>query len=71
MPLPIPEDLNNQVELLSARTGRSVQQFYTEATEEHVKDLEDEVLAERAFARYEASSKRTTPASEVWEQLGI
>jgi RHH-type rel operon transcriptional repressor/antitoxin RelB len=65
-----PED-EARLEQLAANTGRSKTFYVREAIHEHLDDLEERYWADRVIREWEASDKKTRPASELWTELGV
>jgi len=73
MPISIrlPEDIEDRLNELAARTGRSKTFYATEAILEHLDDLEDLYLAEQALIEVRAGRSETTPLEEVMRRYGM
>jgi RHH-type transcriptional regulator, rel operon repressor / antitoxin RelB len=56
---------------LVARTGRTPESHIEEALKEHLEDLEDIDLAERALERRARGESRTYSLEEVGRELGL
>lgn len=73
MPLSIrltPEE-EARLDALAARTGRSKTFYVRQAIETHLNDLEEQYWADGAIRDWEASGKRSRPARELWNELGV
>lgn len=67
----LPPDIEGRLEALAKRTGRSPSDFVEEAVLEHLDDLEDVHLAERAVAEIRAGRQSTSTLEEVERELGL
>ncbi|MFZ0206472.1 MAG: ribbon-helix-helix protein, CopG family [Roseiarcus sp.] len=56
---------------LAARTGRTPESHIEEALKEHLEDLEDIDLAERALERRARGESRTYSLEEVGREIGL
>lgn len=63
----IPPDIEERLEILAKRTGRTKTFYARAAILEHLEDLEDTYLAERRLAR----PVKTHSAGEVKRELGL
>lgn len=73
MPLSIrltPEE-EARLDALAARTGRSKTFYVRQAIEAHLDELEERYWADEAVREWEASGKRSRPARELWDELGV
>ena len=68
--LRLPPDIEERLEALAKRTGRSKSFYAREAILEHLEDLEDLDLAEDALAEHYASGGTTISMEEVLERYG-
>lgn len=68
--LRLPPDIEERLEALAKRTGRSKSFYAREAILEHLEDLEDLYLAENALAEHYASGGTTISMEEVLERYG-
>jgi RHH-type rel operon transcriptional repressor/antitoxin RelB len=66
----LPEDIEQRLEELARRTGRSKSFYVREAVLEHLETLEDTYLAEQALDEHYASGGRTLPMKEVLARYG-
>jgi RHH-type rel operon transcriptional repressor/antitoxin RelB len=66
----LPEDIEQRLEELCRRTGRSKSFYVREAVLEHLEDLEDTYLAEQALDEHYASGGRTLSMKEVLARYG-
>jgi RHH-type rel operon transcriptional repressor/antitoxin RelB len=67
----LPPDIESRLEILAKQTGRSLSEFVEEAVVEHLDDLEDLHLAERALADIRAGRAGTVTLDEVERELGL
>lgn len=73
MPLSVrltPEE-EARLDALAARTGRSKTFYVRQAIEAHLDDLEEQYWADAVIRDWESSDRRTHPASELWDELGV
>ena len=68
--LRLPPDIEERLEALAKRTGRSKSFYAREAILEHLEDLEDLYLVEDALAEHYASGGTTISMEEVLERYG-
>jgi RHH-type transcriptional regulator, rel operon repressor / antitoxin RelB len=68
--LRLPPEIEQRLEELARRTGRSKSFYAREAILEHLEDLEDTYLAEKAREEHYSSGGRTVPMEEVLERYG-
>ncbi|AMM14756.1 CopG family transcriptional regulator [Burkholderia sp. PAMC 28687] len=66
----LPEEIKARLETLAKRTGRSKTFYAREAILQHLDDLEDLYLAERAVKRIQAK-EQTAGLDEVEARLGL
>ena len=73
MPLSIrlPQDIEERLDDLAARTGRSKTFYVTEAIREHLGDMEDVYLAEQRLIDIQQGRSRTIPLEERMKQYGL
>ena len=69
--LRLPPDIEDRLEKLARRTGRTKTYYAREAILEHLDDLEDIHLAERRYAALIAGKSTTTSLDEVERALGL
>lgn len=65
------DDTYERLQAIAARTGKSADVHMLEAIEQHLEDLEDVYLAERAIARLRSGEARTYTLDEVERDLGL
>lgn len=68
--LRLPADIEQRLEELARKTGRSKSFHIREAIVEHLEDLEDTFLAEEAFAEHLQSGGRTVSMDELVARYG-
>jgi RHH-type rel operon transcriptional repressor/antitoxin RelB len=68
--LRLPPEIEERLEALAARTGRTKSFYAREAILEHLEDLEDLYLAEEARSEHFASGGATLSMEQVMEQYG-
>jgi len=64
----LPPEIEERLEKLAKRTGRSKTFYAREAILEHLEDLEDYYLAERRARAVAAGKERTIPLEEVMRE---
>lgn len=68
--LRLPREIDERLETLARRTGRTKSFYAREAILEHLEDLEDAYLAEEALAEHLSSGGRTISMEELLERYG-
>ena len=67
----LPLSIEKRLEKLARRTGRTKSYYVREAILEHLKDLEDLYLAERALERIRSGEERTIPLKDAIKRHGL
>jgi RHH-type transcriptional regulator, rel operon repressor / antitoxin RelB len=67
----LPQSVEKRLEKLARRTGRTKTFYVREAILEHLEDLEDTYLAERALERIRRGEERTIPLEDVVKRHGM
>jgi RHH-type transcriptional regulator, rel operon repressor / antitoxin RelB len=67
----LPQAIEKRLEKLSRRTGRTKTFYVREAILEHLEDLEDLYLAERALKRVQSGEDRTIPLKTILRRNGV
>jgi RHH-type transcriptional regulator, rel operon repressor / antitoxin RelB len=67
----LPASIEKRLEKLARRTGRTKSYYVREAILEHLDDLEDLYLAERALERVQRGEERTSPLTDVMKRHGL
>ncbi len=67
----LPQSIEKRLERLARRTGRTKTYYVREAILEHLEDLEDIFLAERAFERIRKGEERTIPLKNLMKRHGV
>jgi len=67
----LPDETYDRLQALATRTGRTATYYIREAIEQHLEDLEDIYLAERALEKLERGEMRTYSLEEVEKALGL
>lgn len=67
----LPESIEKRLEKLARRTGRTKTYYVREAILQHLEDLEDRYLAERALERVRRGEERTSPLKDVIKRHGV
>jgi RHH-type rel operon transcriptional repressor/antitoxin RelB len=60
-----------RLDALAARTGRSKTFYVRQAIEAHLDELEELYWADEAVREWEASGKKSRPAVQLWDELGV
>lgn len=68
--LRLPIEIEERLEALSRRTGRTKSFYAREAILEHLEDLEDSYLAEEALAEHVSSGRRAISTEELLARYG-
>jgi len=68
--LRLPPDIEERLDALARRTGRSKSFYAREAILEHLEDLEDTYLAQEALEEHFRSGGRTISTKELLERYG-
>jgi RHH-type rel operon transcriptional repressor/antitoxin RelB len=66
----LPQSIEKRLETLARRTGRTKTYYVREAILEHLEDIEDLYLAERALERVRNDEEKTIPLKEVIKRRG-
>ncbi len=61
----LPEDIENRLDTLARKTGRTKTYYAREAIIEHLADLEDVYLAEKEYEAVLSGKSRLTPLSDI------
>ena len=69
--LRLPEDLENRLDALAKKTGRTKSFYAREAIAEYIDDLEDLYLAQMRHALRERGKTVTLTLSDVEKSLGL
>jgi RHH-type rel operon transcriptional repressor/antitoxin RelB len=67
----LPQSIEKRLERLARRTGRTKTFYVREALQEHLEDLEDMYMAERALERIRTGEERTIPLKGVMKRHGL
>lgn len=67
----LPLSVEKRLEKLARRTGRTKTFYVREAILEHLEDLEDLYLAERALERIRSGQERTVPLKDAMKRHGL
>ncbi len=67
----IPEDLDNRLNTLARRTGRSKNSFVREALLHQLDDIEDYYLGMETLERIRKGEERVYSAAEARRELGL
>src|ERR1700688_768063 len=66
----LPQSIEKRLENLARRTGRTKTYYVREAILEHLENIEDLYLAERALERVRNVEEKTIPLKEVMKRRG-
>ena len=69
--LRLPEEIENRLDVLAKRTGRTKSFYAKEAILKHLEDLEDAYLAELAYVAFLESGEKSIPLEELEQRLGL
>jgi len=67
----LPESIEKRLEKLARRTGRTKTYYVREAILQHLEDIEDVYLAERALERIRSGKARTIPLKDAIKRHGM
>jgi RHH-type transcriptional regulator, rel operon repressor / antitoxin RelB len=67
----LPEKIEKRLEKLARRTGRTKTFYAREAILQHLAELEDLYLAEKALSRIRSGEQKTIPLKEVLKRNGL
>lgn len=67
----LPPSIEKRLEKLARRTGRTKTYYVREAILEHLDDIEDLYLAERALERVRRGEERTIPLKDAMKRHGL
>lgn len=67
----LPDETYERLHALAEQTGRTVTYYIREAIEEHLEDLEDIYLAEKALEDLRAGRDKTISLDEMSKRLGL
>jgi len=67
----LPEDIEERLEKLAKRTGRTKTFYATQAILEHLADLEDIYLAERRLEQLRSGRTRAISLSRILKRHGL
>ena len=67
----LPKEIEDRLEALAKRTGRTKTFYAKEAILEHLDDLEDVYLAEKELEDLRAGRSTTVPLKDVMKEYGL
>lgn len=67
----LPPELEQRLDSLAARTGRTKAFYLRQAIEEHLEDLEDYYLASEVADRVRRGEEKTYSADQIRRELGL
>ncbi len=71
LPVRLPKEIENRLDTLAEKTGRTKTYYVREAILKHLEDLEDIYLAEQTLAEIRAGKQKTIPIEELATKYGI
>jgi RHH-type rel operon transcriptional repressor/antitoxin RelB len=71
IPLRLPPEIEERLEALAQRTGRSASDYARDAIIDHLDDLEDIEIAERRLEALRRGETDTIPLAELLKQYGM
>lgn len=69
--LRLPEEIENRLDVLAKRTGRTKSFYARQAILAHLEDLEDAYLGESAYYAFQESGEKSIPLEELEKRLGL
>ncbi|HQL34225.1 MAG TPA: DUF6290 family protein [Treponemataceae bacterium] len=69
--LRLPAEIEARLDNLAKETGRTKTYYATQAILEYLEDLEDIYHAEKVIEELRSGKQKTTPANEVYKELGL
>ncbi|CAA2139290.1 hypothetical protein MBLL_01551 (plasmid) [Methylobacterium bullatum] len=69
--LRLPPDIEERLEALARRTGRSAHDHASDAILDHLENLEDLELAERRLEEHRRGESETIPLSDLMTRYGV
>ncbi len=69
--LTLPRDIDERLEALATRTGRSKSEHAIDAILEHLSDLEDAAVAEQRWSDLQEGRSTARPLAEVVKSYGL
>ena len=67
----LPEDIEKRLENLAVQTGRTKAFYVKQAVLNHLGDLEDYFMAEKASEDFRARGEKAIPLEEVMREYGL
>jgi RHH-type rel operon transcriptional repressor/antitoxin RelB len=67
----LPDNIEKRLGRLAKRTGRTKTYYAREAILQHLDDLEDVYLAEKALEEIRSGRSRTIPLEKIMDQYGL
>jgi RHH-type rel operon transcriptional repressor/antitoxin RelB len=67
----LPQSIEKCLDKLARRTGRTKTSYVREAILEHLEEIEDLYLAERALERIRRGEERTIPPKDAMKRHGL
>ena len=71
MAIRIPKEIEERLEQLAQKTGRTKTFYAREAIMEHIEDLEDYYLAAEVLARVRKGKEKTVPIETLIKRYGL
>lgn len=69
--LRLPAEIEERLDSLAKETGRTKTYYATQAILKYLEDLEDIYHAEKVIEEIRSGKQKTTPANEVYKELGL
>ncbi len=69
--LRLPAEIEARLDNLAKETGRTKTYYATQAILKYLEDLEDIYHAEKVIEELRSGKQKTTPANEVYKELGL
>lgn len=67
----LPKELEDRLADMAKKTGRTKTFYAKEAIINYLEDLEDSIIAEKAWNEFEKSGRKTIPFAEVLKRYGM
>ena len=64
-------DEEERLSELAHRTGRSKSFYIREAIREYLDEIEERYWADSVVKEYERTGKQSSPAGQLWDELGV
>ena len=67
----LPPEIEKQLASLAKKTGRTKTFYARQAILNYLEDMEDSMIAEKAWKAFEKSGRKTIPMAEVLKRYGM